>query len=65
MIRIEVLLRRLEDEQTLLAREALQQPQGRDAFDYGRSVGLYAGLEHAKSILIDMVAEKERRDFDL
>jgi hypothetical protein len=64
-VRIEVLLQRLEQSQADLARDALAQPQGRDVFEYGRVVGMYAGLELAKTVLIDMVAEKERRDFDL
>lgn len=64
-MRIEVLLQRLEQSQADLARDALAQPQQRDMFEYGRVVGMYAGLELAKTVLIDMVAEKERRDFDL
>ena len=64
-MRIEVLLQRLEQSQADLARDALEQPQGRDVFEYGRVVGMYAGLELAKTVLIDMVAEKERKDFNL
>jgi hypothetical protein len=64
-MRIEVLLQRLEQSQADLARDALQQPQGRDTFEYGRVVGIYAGLELAKNVLIDMVAEKEQKDFNL
>lgn len=58
-------LQRLEAEQARLATEALERPTGRDAFDYGRAIGMYAGLEHAKSTIIDMVAEHERKGFDL
>lgn len=64
-MRIEVLLQRLEQSQADLARDALEQPQGRDLFEYGKVVGIYAGLELAKTVLIDMVAEKERKDFNL
>ena len=64
-MRIETLLQRLEQSQADLARDALAQPQGRDTFQYGRVVGMYAGLELAKTVLIDMVAEKERKDFNL
>ena len=64
-MRIEVLLQRLEQSQADLARDALEQPQGRDTFEYGRVVGIYAGLELAKSVLIDTVAEKERKDFNI
>lgn len=65
MVRIEVLLRRLEEEQAELAKGALQQPQQRDGFEYGRVVGLYAGIEKAKEVIIELIAEKEKRDFDL
>lgn len=58
-------LQRLETAQAQLAKEALERPQGREAFDYGRAVGLYAGLELAKQTIIDMVAEHERKGFDL
>jgi hypothetical protein len=64
-MKIEVLLQRLEFEQARLAAEALAHPAGKDGFDYGRAVGMYAGLEHAKRTLIELVAEKERRDFNL
>jgi len=64
-MRIEVFLQRLEQAQTDLARDALQQPQGRDTFEYGRVVGIFAGLELAKTVLIDMVAENERKDYNL
>lgn len=62
---LDLFLRRLEEAQAALAQSALKQPQGRDAFEYGRAVGLYAGMEHAKAVLLDLVAEKERKDFDL
>jgi len=61
----EMLLRRLDEEQARLAHESLRQPQGRDAYEYGRVVGLYGGLQRAKDVLIDFVAEKDRKDFDL
>jgi hypothetical protein len=61
-MKIEMLLQRLETEQARLAREALEHPSGREPFDYGRAVGMYAGLEHARRTLIDMVAERESKD---
>ena len=64
-MRIETLLQRLEQSQAELARDALQQPQGRDLFESGKVVGIYAGLELAKTVLIDTVAESERKTFDL
>jgi len=64
-MRVDMLLRRLEEEQALFAKEALQQTQGHEAFDYGRVVGLYAGLERAKDILIGILADQDRKDYDL
>lgn len=64
-MKLEVLLQRLETEQARLATEALAQPSGRDTFDYGRAVGIYAGLEHAKRVLVELVAERDKRDFHL
>ena len=63
-MKLETLLQRLDHEQAKLAHEALQHPQPGE-FNYGRAVGLYAGIEMAKRILIDTVAEKERKDFIL
>jgi hypothetical protein len=34
-------------------------------FNYGKAVGMYAGLELAKRVLVDTVAEKDRREFNL
>lgn len=64
-MRVEILIRRLNDEQTTLAKEALERPQGREAYDYGRVVGMYAGLEQAKTLINEMLAEKEAKDFNL
>jgi hypothetical protein len=64
-MRIEMLLQRLVEEQAMLARETLEQPSGREAYDFGRAVGLYAGIERAKIVLIDLVKEHERKGFDL
>ena len=63
-MKLEHLLQRLEAEQAKLAHEALQHPQPGE-FNYGRAVGLYAGLDVAKRVLMDMVADKERSDFIL
>jgi hypothetical protein len=55
----------LETEQARLATEALKQPVGRDLFEYGRVVGMYAGLELAKASLIALVEDTEKKDFFL
>ena len=62
---IATLLRVIEDAQVTLAKDSLMKPAGRDVFEYGRAVGMYAGLEHAKDLIIGLVAERERKDFDL
>ena len=43
----------------------MEKPSGRDAFAYGRAVGIHAGLERAKIVLLEMIDEKERKDFNL
>ena len=65
MVDIKVVLQRLERAQAEVSHGALQQPQSRDAFEYGRVVGLYAGLVLAKEVIIDLVTEHERKDYDL
>ena len=63
-MRIETLLQRLEQEQSALANQTLQQPVPGE-FNYGKAVGMYAGLELAKRTLLDLVAERDRKDFNL
>lgn len=62
-MRIETLLQRLEAEQSAVAVEAMERPSGKTEFDYGRVIGIYAGLQRAKEVLIETVAEAEKRDF--
>lgn len=62
-MRIETLLQRLEAEQSAVAVEAMERPSGKTEFDYGRALGIYAGLQRAKEVLIDTVAEADKRDF--
>lgn len=64
-MKIEMFLQRLEAEQARLAKEALERPSGKDTFDYGRAVGLYAGIEHAKQTILNMIAEHEHKGYDL
>lgn len=64
-MKIDMILRRLDEEKHMLAHEALQHPQSRDTFEYGRVVGMYAGIDHAKNVIIDMIAEREKKNFDL
>lgn len=64
-MRIEQYLHLLDVAQTEVAREAMEKTGERDAFTYGRAAGWYAGLAHAKELLLGMMADKERNDFDL
>lgn len=64
-MRLESLIQRLELEQSKLGHEALAKPAGREPFDYGRVVGMYAGLELAKNTILALVDEKERKDFNI
>ena len=64
-MRLETLIQRLEQEQAKLAHEALAKPNGREPFDYGRVVGMYAGIEHAKQSILALVDERDRKDFNL
>lgn len=60
-MRPETIVQRLEAEQTKLAHEALAKPAGYDAFAYGKAIGFYAGLEHAKNTVLGVYAEDEDR----
>ena len=58
--RVLVALRREIDS---LAHSALAQPASRDAFEYGRMVGNYAGLKHAvETIEAALTTESEDND---
>ena len=62
---IDAFLKRLDDEQGQLAKAALSQPQSRDAFEYGRVVGMYSGLERVKAILMDTLKDIDQRNNNL
>jgi hypothetical protein len=59
------LLKRLEDEQAAIARDALTKPSNRDSFEYGKVCGIYAGLERAKQILVSIVNEQDKHEREL
>lgn len=64
-MRVEALLTALIEEQGALAREALARPTERDAFGYGRVVGMHAGLQRAIAIITGTNAEEEKKGADL
>lgn len=56
---IDPIVRRLEERQAELAKAALAQPAGRDDFEYGRVCGMYAGLEDARQLILNLLADKD------
>ena len=59
------ILQLLEAEMSAMATSALKTPSGRDAFEYGRAVGMYAGLQRAFEVVGAAHADEERAGFDL
>jgi hypothetical protein len=56
---VERAIMNLERELEALAQSALDQPQSRDAFEYGRMVGMYAGLKRAKAVLTSTITAED------
>lgn len=61
---IDVVLNALLKERAAFTEAAMSQPKGRDEFEYGRTVGTYAGLTRAISI-IEGLLNKSERDLEL
>ena len=51
--------------QAEVARSLLSTPTGRDAFEYGRAVGLYQGYENTRNMIANLFEESERGKFDI
>lgn len=49
----------LQREQQELAAAALRSPSSRDAFEYGRMVGMYAGIERAIAVLMSTITAED------
>jgi hypothetical protein len=49
----------LQREQAELAASALRSPSSRDAFEYGRMVGMYAGIERAIAVLMSTITAED------
>lgn len=49
----------LQKEQAELAAAALRRPNARDAFEYGRVSGHYAGIERAIELILSSMKEEE------
>lgn len=59
------LLNRLKAEQKEFALESLMQPGDKSSFEYGRRVGVVAGIEQAISALLNIIDEEKNSDNDL
>jgi len=57
------LLRKLKELQSDTALQALQQPNQRDAFEYGYRAGTIYGLEMAVNLLLNLIDEEKTREF--
>lgn len=55
------IVRRLEERQAELAHAALASPSERTEFEYGRVSGMFAGLEDAKNLILNYVADKDAK----
>lgn len=64
-MRVEVILTALIEEQSLLARQALSRPAEHSEFEYGRVVGMHAGLQRAISLVTGAKADEEAKGADL
>ncbi len=58
----DALLKRIENEMADAARQALISPQGRDAFEYGRMVGMYGGMAHVRALLLTLCDEEDEKN---
>lgn len=58
-MQIDRVLNLLTNAQQELAVAALRSPNSHDAFEYGRMVGMYAGIERAIEVVLSTIKEDE------
>jgi hypothetical protein len=56
---IDKVLNAITNAQQELAVAALRSPNSHDAFEYGRMVGMYAGLERALEVIMSTIKEED------
>ena len=56
---IDKVLNAITSAQQELAIAALRSPNSHDAFEYGRMVGMYAGLERAIEVIMSTIKEED------
>lgn len=60
---LEIIIKRLLEEQSRVAHETLEQPGDGSPFEYGRRAGTYAGLGRAIAIIEETLAEGEEDEY--
>lgn len=58
---LNTLLEKLDLERSKFSHEALSKPRGNDAFEYGRAVGIYAGLCLARDVAVAVQQEENEK----
>ncbi len=58
---LDAYLRRLDKEMEEHAKRSLLQPSEKDLFEYGQAVGLYRGLQLARTLYEDVLSEDDER----
>lgn len=56
---LEIIIKRLLEEQSRVAHETMEQPGDGSIFEYGRRAGRYAGLGRAIAVIEETLAEGE------
>jgi len=56
---LELVIKRLLEEQSRVAHESMEQPGDGSLFEYGRRAGIYAGLGRALAIIEETLAQGE------
>jgi hypothetical protein len=56
---LEIIIKKLLEEQSRVAHETMEQPGDGSIFEYGRRAGRYAGLGRAIAIIEETLAEGE------
>lgn len=59
---IEIVLKRLLEEKSLIAHETLEKPGDGSPFEFGRRAGMYAGLNRAMEIIDEVLAGDEEEE---
>jgi hypothetical protein len=63
MISEQAILRALEQKQKSVAEEALKAPRDGSTYEYGRAVGMYAGLDMAREVIVQALQDEKVKTF--